>query len=445
MKQAWAFVGGLAVVGCSSPATGPDAPVATARCEASSASATVTVDVASNLGPLRSLQGFLHGIDGNTTFDDAMIRALRPAFWRFGANGNATFPKISTFGATLTYVISDGYADKHGGYDNAKPWLNWAEYDTDVSDVIKANVTANRPIKYFDIWGEPQGGTKWLGSYDDLVELYSRTITIIRNLDPNAKIVGPSYDNFLGDFAGHSFGDIIVELNNRGKRFDAISWHELGSQSLTEVPAHVATLRTGLATAIPGYAPEIHINEFASPQQHLIPGWIVGWLYYLNAAGVDAANRACWDVANQGSDCWAGLNGLFQPDNHTPQHTYWAHRYYAELVDGTQLRSVATDPLLVGLAVRRPDSGAVRVLTGRFANVTPSGAVPFGLELTGIADGTAVTVHSYAVPATGIPGPLLAPDDLGTCQATVAAGKASIAVPAYPDGAAVYFEITGLP
>lgn len=421
------------------------------RCAAGASGPAITVDGASDLGALRSLQGFLNGINpapGNAErFDDAVVGALRPAFWRFGTGSDVVFDKIARFGATLTYVVSDGYADSRGGYDLARPWEDWTGYEAFVTAAARANLTAGRPIRYFDVWGEPQGGTPWRGSYDQLVELFARTIAAVRAVDPAVKVIGPSYDDFLGTFDGHSFGDLIVELDRRfQRRLDGISWHELGNQPVEDVPRHADLLRQGLASALPGYAPELHVNEYAGPTQHLLPGWAVGWLHYLTVADVDVASRACWNVGDEGwSDCWAGLDGLLRPDNRTPQHTYWAHRYYAELVGQVHLSTTATDPHVVGLAVRVPATGVLRVLTGRFVATPPGPSAAVTLRVTGLPDGISVDVATFEISSAGVPGPLAAPISAGSCRATATGGQVEVGVPTYADGAAIYFELTPAP
>src|SRR5262249_33105839 len=113
---------------------------------------------------------------------------------------------------------------------------------------------------------------------------------------------------------------------------------------------------------------EIHIDEYAGPLYHRLPGWMVGWLYYFEKANVDVAVKACWDVNEQGkswSDCWAGLNGLLSQDNSTPQPVYWAYKYYADMKN-VRVQSTTTAPQTVALADRSDAEQKIRLLIGRF-------------------------------------------------------------------------------
>jgi hypothetical protein len=451
MSRASLIVSLLATVAaCGGDSATPDAtPVdapAGGPCPTATPTVTISVDLAHPGAPLRSLQGFLNGIDpapGSTaTFDDAAVRALAPAYWRFGTGAATVFPKIAGFGATLTYILSDGYADSRGGYSNARPWQDWAGFEAHVAQVARANLDGGRPIRYFDIWNEPQGGTPWLGTYDQLLEYYDRTVRAVRAVDPQARFVGPSFDDLGGNVGGHSLGDLLVDLDARfGIRLDAISWHELGAYPPSELPTHAALARQVLAQRLPGATPELHVNEYSSPRDHLLPGWTVGWLVGLTAAGIDVATRACWDVPGEGwSDCWAGLDGLLRRDNRTPQANYWAHRLYAALPGLPALPVTTTDPRAAALAVA-PSPTTARVLAGRFVATPPGPAATLGIELIGLPP-TAIRVAATGTLVPPQAGAMPAPLDLGVCRVDVVGGRAMVVTPAVPDGAALGLELT---
>lgn len=431
----------LQLLACN-PTDGPDTEAVDAMvprdapslpCEGGAPEVTLRIDAASDRGPLRSLQGFLNGLDPSTTLlDEATVAALAPRFWRFGTGRDAVSARIGRFGAVLTFVVSDRYAELRGGYANARPFEDWPGYEAYLDELASWNVAMGHPVTYFDVWGEPQGGTPWLGTYDQLLELFTRTHARMRAIDPEARFVGPSYDAFDGMVEGHTFLDFLVDLDARGVRLDAVSWHELGGAPPESLPTRVAELRDALAAALPGSPLELHVSEYSGPGDHLIPGAAVIWLHYLTEAGVDSANRACWDVPGAGySDCWAGLNGLLGPDGRTPQHTYFAHRYYAELVaasvaGGRHLDTLASDPRFVGLAVA--DTTHVRILTGRAGGALEGRTLDVGLELEGIdsiSGAHDVEVEIRQIPIEGIPGPL-APPPTERCRLTITDGRAAL-------------------
>lgn len=410
--------------------------------------ATIAIRAGAPLGPLPYLQGFLNGINpapGNTErFADDAVMALKPAFWRFGSGAGTVYPKIRGFGARLTLVLSDVYADSKGGYSNARPFDNWLEYEKTIRDAVTNAVAAGVDIAYWDVWGEPQGGTRWLGSYDQLLELYQRTAKIVLSVLPAAKLVGPSFDNFAGTLQGKSAGDLIVDLDARYKlRLAAISWHELGAQPPEELPAHTAAMRSFLAGHLADYAPEIHVNEFSGPADHLQPGSTVGWLHYLTAAGVDVATRACWDVPDRPpwSDCWAGLDGLLRPDNKTPTSTYWVHRHYADLKGTRTLPTIPSDARIVALA-GVDAARAMHVLLGRLEAPSAPAVRPVVLSIEGLGAGTRWTVTSSLVPAQPVPAALPAPTVFPECHASAASRTLTLRLAEVPNGASMLLRLT---
>lgn len=322
------------------------------------------------------LQGFLTGIGyaSKDQFDQERVAALRPRSWRIPDWGY--YDKIRPFHPQITFILGEQYVNLKGGWDKAKPWENWVEWELYVKKCIEYSKNNHKPVDFWDIWGEPDlaGGTSWKGTYSQFLEFCARTIKTVHSVDPDAKVVGPSVSDFHPRFkegakAVAGLDRFLVDLNKRhGVLPDVISWHELGSLP-EDVPAHVQTLRAFLKTAFPGYNPLFHINEFTSQPEHLIPGWTVGWLYYLEQSGINSANRACWNVqvpfARQWSNCWAGLNGLLLNDNKTPQMLYWVHLAYAN-INQNRIATKTSDPRTVVIAGKEEVSGEIRLLVGRF-------------------------------------------------------------------------------
>ncbi len=326
------------------------------------------------------LQGFLTGIGHRKEdqFDTQKILALKPQSWRIP--DWVYYDKISPYKPKITFILGEQYANLKGGWNKARPWENWTEWETFVKQAVEFSKNNNKPVDFWDVWGEPDlgGGTPWEGSYSDFLELFARTITTIHSVDPAAKVVGPSVSEFNPRFNDGSrviagLDTFLSDLDQRHHvRPDAVSWHELGSLP-EDVPAHAQAFRAFLATAMPEYHPAFHINEFTSEPEHLIPGWTVGWLYYLEQAKIDSANRACWSVQvprrKPWSDCWAGLNGLFLKDNKTPQMNYWVHLAYGQM-GATRLVSEASDPRVVAIASKDEATGEIMLLVGRFDSRT---------------------------------------------------------------------------
>lgn len=410
--------------------------------------AEVVVEIGSTQGPVRYLQGFLNGLDpapaSTATFDEGLIRALRPRFWRIGTGAGSVYPRLQGFGPTFTVVLSDLYADFKGSYARARPFDDWAEYEGVIAQAVTGARDAQLDIGYWEVWGEPQGGTPWLGSYDQLLELYDRTYRVVKGILPAARVIGPAYDDFEGNLEGRGFGQLLLDLDQRyGVRLEAISWHELGAQPPRLIPEHAARVREFVAAAFPGSTPELHVNEFANSADSHFPGATVAWLYYLMAAQIDVATRACWPVpaARPFSGCWAGLNGLLLADNRTPTPIYWVHRAYADFADSTRLVDRSSDER--NLAIAAVDQGGtVRVLLGRWAP-NASQLAPLALILNGL-DGRRYRADVTQIDPQVPVGALVQPLSYPSCELS---GTSSVALrlSGLSNGAALSLTLSPVP
>lgn len=320
------------------------------------------------------LQGLLAGNLGDnpskTTLD--RISALKPAFWRL--NGESDYRIAQSLGAKTTFVLSDPYAWQNGGYANLAPWaanpptcpIAWGCYEDYLKKIVDAQSTHAVSIDFFDVWSEPDWS--WKGSISDLFLLASKTSSLIHRDIPRAGAVFPSISDFHGFFnQGYTPEKFVHELAVKKIRVDALSWHEFYMPE--DTPGHVARMRAAIAKNPSLGNPQIHINEYSAGQNHLIPGWRVGWLYYLEQANVDWASMACWDrnkLIGEKSECSRGLDGLLASDNTTPQHIYWVHKAYADL-GHSRLVATSSTPHTVALVSEDARAQKISLLIGRYS------------------------------------------------------------------------------
>lgn len=315
------------------------------------------------------MQGFLHG--GPQFLDSTLTAKLRPQFWRFGAYDGigSGYDDIKRFNPKTTIVLNDLYMIAYNipSQTLSQPWTNnWNEWDTIVYLVANGSVQNNKPIDFWDVWGEPDNF--WSGNYSQWIEMYRRTDSILHQIIPNAKITGPEFGFGACDFSVVPILEFLDNLHAVNSKVDAISWHEFCLPQ--SVQTHVQELRDSLISRPWATNLTIHIPEYAGPANHIIPGWNVGWLYYLEKAKVDWASHACWDEndgINSWSDCQFGLNGLFMKDGTTPQPNYWVHRAYAELLD-KRLETTKNTSQAVALASSSDLTEEMKILVGRYDN-----------------------------------------------------------------------------
>lgn len=355
---------------------------------------TITVDAGSNAGVPTRFTGFLHGVTYDGTQDYTattdLVSALNPSLWRLADHNNdvygfvvarAQFPQ--SHGTLITVIVQDSFNNKYGApitvgncdttrsncfatFDDLKAaWTSFV--DAFVQTISAANLT----VHYYDVFAEPNNG--WTGvSTPQLYELFKAAHDTVRQRQPQAKIVAPGTSfysrNFLEQF--------LTYVVNNNLRLDGLSWHEFDVPD--NVPAHVYEMRQFFSAnrlLCDPSCPEIHINEYAGSANHLIPGWAVGWLYYLEKAGVDQSHRACWTVPAGWSTCWAGFDGVLLQDNVTPQHLYWVYKWHADTLAGTRLNVDTSSTRVVALARKSASPGEIRILIGRYDATTGSVAV----------------------------------------------------------------------
>lgn len=390
----------LGVVGLYCP---PPASAAAPR-EAGSALAagqTIIIQGGKELGATRLRHGFLHGVtyakgkDYSRTV--ALVSDLKPKSWRLANHHNNVYAFVvgearlpSALGTEIVITVQDVFNVRNGHDIRISPTCRpsakncFSSYDgfkkswmAVVNAVMKLNAEKRFVADYIEVFGEPTNGHTKLGlSPQQFGDIFRSTHDMVRRYRPNAKIVAPSIVSYQDRFL-KAFLSFAVEHD---LRVDAVSWHEF--QTPESVPAHAREMREVFKSQpklCNPTCPEIHINEYAPDTQHLVPGYGVGWLYYLERARIDHANRACWDVPRSGSTCWNGFNGMLMPDNVTPQVMYWVYKAYAEM-GSSRVASESAMPRTVALASRDDARKEFRILAGRYGQAGASGKVAIELK-----------------------------------------------------------------
>lgn len=409
-------------------------------------SITVKGKQAADTGPL--IQGFLHGFEAvnyaENKLDMSMLKGLKPKFWRVGisnnvGNGYALAKKLDP-SIKLTLVMSDQIAVLRGGYQFLKPWEDWEQYQADVKEVVSVYKKNNMNIDYWDVWSEPDTSGMWKGTCEQAMEMFKKTYEAIRSVDQGAKIVAPSVSdlNVAGACQDSFFDTFLKYVAENNLKFDAISWHEFDEPQ--EIPNQVEHIVRHFFSLNPTLGmPEMHINEYSGPLDAPIPGWAVGWLYYLEAGTVNWASRACWEKG-----CQSGLDWLFQEDNTTPTPLYWVHRAYADL-PSVRLKVTTDTANTVALAGKDDNKQEVSILLGRFLGKQQSEA-PSDVKIDVVDfpySGKMVTSTIKRIPKNNQSvGALIAPKDVAGSSLPVKNGVVTISLPGMLDGDAYIIKLT---
>ncbi len=417
---------------------------------------TMTVFAGQELRPFVLRHGYLHGFSIGS-LDTNRVAALKPRHWRLAHE--FTFQEARRHGASVTWILSDGYANAVGGYPNAKPWLNWTGYENFLRAYLQ-NIRSqfpNDPVAFYDIWNEPDHPFFWSGTYQQTLELFARTYNVVKEFDADARLVGPSISWFRPNNPGvENVTGFLADLDSQyGIRLDAVAWHENGGafhggpkpeDILTNTEIVRARLEQNFGT---GYAPELHINEYTGTQEHLSPGWNVGYLYYIDLADIDASMRSCWTVLERSgqtevtySGCGFGMDGMFLQNGRTPQPAYWVYQRYAEMDGGTQLATASSRIRSNILATRHEGERTLRLLVGRHFH-TSSDTVQIKIEDYPFAGEEAFVrlekiphFPEFYDPLPEVRGLLNGPEVVSDQIVPVVDGCVSISIPAFGDGEA---------
>jgi hypothetical protein len=327
----------------------------------------------------RIINGFLHGRDENSIIpNSSLVSKLKSQNWKLYKYNS--YQIAQQHGSNITYGLADHYAWSQGGFPDASPWENWSYYENYILMIMQYYdyYFPEYPVKYYAIWNEPDHSYYWHGTYQQLLELYYRAYNVIKNYNPEAKIVGPNIAWYRPGYPGvQGIFNFLVDLDTMyGIKLDAISWHENGGTSYDTrtdgIPTRANYLRYQIESYFPSnYKPEYHVNEYMGKLVHLSPGWNVGFLYYLHEANIDAAMRACWwiyslDPYDYWCDCWWGLNGMFMKDGETPQSAYWINKKYADMDGLIILNTSSNDNYVNTIATINETNNIIHALIGRY-------------------------------------------------------------------------------
>ena len=329
-------------------ATTPDVTVPAGLCVAVTG-ACVAADSSQTLGTERHVaQGLLHGL-GLTSTGVQKMQALHPTSWRITEGSPAEMSAVQAFHPATTALLSDPWWEiTYNPQTHAamSPWENWAAYTSFVKTEVQKRIADGNLPDYWDIQNEPDLAAYYDPAYPPTAALLEQQLnvayTAIKSVLPAAQIIGPSFGGFnlVGDSTHLALLDFINYATANNLQFAAISWHEnnagvasLPSLQLPVLADHVQMIRTALEASPVLAGAQIFVNEFDSAATGRLVGWDLGHVIAFEQAGVDEANRSCYE------SCMNGGDGLLDPaDNQTPRMTYWGRLAYAQMT-GTRVRT----------------------------------------------------------------------------------------------------------
>ncbi len=266
------------------------------------------------------------------------------------------------------------------GTTGIDPPQSYAEWQDLVFQTVKHyNLDRQTPIKYWEVWNEPNLDYSWSGGYPGYLQLYDSSRDGLVAADPTARIGGPTITPLDVTAPAWLMG-YEQQQGGRG-RVDFLSWHSFG-RTVEQIEADVKAVQAAVA-AQATYHPELIVSEFSvatggagdTSQGHRSDG-SGGGAYAL--AGLQAMERAGLDKgflfelkdgAKDGVSYW-GRWGILTADGKT-KPAYHALLAYQQMATGQLPVQLTTTPGTgVELLAARGADGTVRLLLWHAGVVT---------------------------------------------------------------------------
>lgn len=316
------------------------------------------------IGPILHNGNGFHG-SFNDAVSDENLDPLRPNLVR--RHGGRTWERAAKLGTTVVVLLP--------GYPEGKNWQNdWETWRKCVEKLVKEAKAAKQRFPnvdyHYNIWNEPDSGGFWPKEAGKFEDFWVKTFKLLRELDAQAKISGPSYSVYSGE----KIRNFLSNVAGRGACPDILDWHEFGRPS--EIPQHVASMRDLIAKRkYDQVITAISINEHSMPASC---GLTIGTF-----AGTEAA-RVNWSAKGYGSSKPDTLNGLLEKDGRR-RDVWWVYQRYANMAG--QVVTVEPSINVEAFATIEAPAKRVQFLVGHGVNFNDKNAeeAPFIVSLKGLS------------------------------------------------------------
>ncbi len=252
---------------------------------------------------------------------------------------------MKKLGIEQQVVVSDGwgYGREHPGDDGQ--WPKWEEFV--VRMVREAQQRGLKP--QWDIWNEPDHGFFWNRSAEQFNETWRRACLKIRETDPQAVIVGPSWS---GVHPGQPRFTAFIRFCKDNKVVpDYVCWHF--PKDVVKEADECRKLLKAEQIQVKG----LMVNEYCLAHEQYAgkTAWLIT---QVERAKIDLGCHAIWGDEGKGN-----LDGiLFDARKAIPKGQWWAYQRYGALSG----RLVSTTPSAkIDLVASCDDRGKiVQVLLG---------------------------------------------------------------------------------
>ena len=222
-------------------------------------------------------------------------------------------PRVEAIGAKVQIRLADVLPGWPYKFQSMEHWKS------EVTSVIKDKLaSSNKNFDGYEIWNEPNDTWKST-SIDFNSGLWKETYQLIRQLDPSAKIVGPSYSWYNSS----KMEEFVKYCSQNNCMPDVISWHQWGSGGLVGAIENYRNLEKKYNVT----PRAISINEYSSTEhtEEGCPGVSVPFIAKFERHGVESAMISWWFVPLPGR-----LGSLLTADNERGGG-WWLYKWYGDM------------------------------------------------------------------------------------------------------------------
>ena len=221
-------------------------------------------------------------------------------------------PRVESLGAKIQIRLADVLPGWPYKFQNMDHWKN--EVKSVIDDKLKSN---NKNFDGYEIWNEPND--TWKSNIDFNSGLWKQTYDLIRQMDPGAKIIGPSYSFYHAS----KMEEFVKYCSQNNCMPDVVSWHQWGSGGFVgSVETYRALEKKYKVTPRP-----LSINEYSSTEhsEEGCPGLSVPFIAKFERHGVESAMISWWFVPLPGR-----LGSLLTKDNERGGG-WWLYKWYGDM------------------------------------------------------------------------------------------------------------------
>ena len=194
---------------------------------------------------------------------------------------------------------------------------SWLSQCTAIINAKKASGRTN--YDGYEIWNEPNG--TWNSANGDFnATLWKATYNLIKSLDPNERIIGPSLSYYNSSY----LNSFLTYCKNNNCLPDVICWHQWGAAGIAAAVENYRALEKTLGIS----ARAISINEYSSQTSDPYegcPGYSVPLIAKFERHGIESACISWWFTAYPGR-----LGSLLTPSNQKGGGWY-LYKWYGDM------------------------------------------------------------------------------------------------------------------